>query len=254
MSVFKSWRSYWNFESSTKRERRYIRTDEEQAFLDTVLATSKSREDPIPAGSVLWRAQLGYEFKPTYEDDELIGEEPRPHNPDRMKPIPGQASEGRANPKGIPYLYLATHRDTALAEVRPWIGSLISVAQFKIVRDLVVINCTLHDPGNVIYFEEPEPEKRETAVWSHIDRAFSVPVTPSDRAADYVPTQIIVELFKGAGHDGIAYASALGEGHNIALFDLEAAELINCNLYQVKRINFEFEQAANPYFVKKHYK
>ncbi len=42
MPVFKSWRSYWDFERSTRHERRYIRTDEGQAFLDTVLATSKS--------------------------------------------------------------------------------------------------------------------------------------------------------------------------------------------------------------------
>ncbi len=79
-----------------------------------------------------------------------------PHNPTRMKPIPGQASEGRANPKGIPYLYLATHRDTALAEVRPWIRSLFSVAQFKIVRDLVVVNkelCLRHNGGLTGFWE-----------------------------------------------------------------------------------------------------
>ncbi|MFZ0569740.1 MAG: RES domain-containing protein [Rhodomicrobium sp.] len=44
-----------------------------------------------------------------------------------MKPIPNWLSEGRANPRGIPYLYLASTRDTALAEVRPWIGSHITV-------------------------------------------------------------------------------------------------------------------------------
>jgi RES domain-containing protein len=42
-----------------------------------------------------------------------------------MKPIPKWQGEGRANPRGIPVLYLATHRETALAEVRPWIGAVI---------------------------------------------------------------------------------------------------------------------------------
>lgn len=42
--------------------------------------------------------------------------------------------------------------------------------------------------------------------------------------SDYVPTQIIAELIKSLGYDGIAYKSSLANGHNIALFDLESAK------------------------------
>ncbi|WP_366931004.1 RES family NAD+ phosphorylase [Mesorhizobium sp.] len=49
-----------------------------------------------------------------------------------MRPLAGRASEGRANPKGIPCLYMAVDRHTALAECRPWIGSLVSIGAFKI--------------------------------------------------------------------------------------------------------------------------
>lgn len=56
--------------------------------------------------------------------------------PARMKPLPYQASEGRANPKGIPYLYTATYHDTAIVEVRPWVGALVSVTIVNLYQSL----------------------------------------------------------------------------------------------------------------------
>ena len=106
-----------------------------------------------------------------------------------------------------------------------------------------------------IYFEEPPPEEIENAVWSYIDRAFAEPMTRSDDTADYAATQIIAELFKRAGVDGIAYKSNFGEdGYNIALFDIDAADLINCGLYKVDNIDMKFSEQDNPYFVKKYLK
>jgi hypothetical protein len=171
-----------------------------------------------------------------------------------MKPLPDRATEGRANPKGIPYLYLSTSQETAIAEVRPWLDSLLSVAQFKTVRDLTLVDfCTPCAKRTTYYFEEPGPEGRQKAVWSDIDRAFSEPVTSNDNVADYVPTQILAEFFKMKDFDGIAYRSALGEGYNIALFDLTSADLINCSLYQITGVKFESNEVANPYFIAKHY-
>jgi len=171
-----------------------------------------------------------------------------------MKPLSNKASEGRVNPKGIPYLYLATDKETAMAEIRPWLGSEISVGQFKILQDLVVVDCSIHEGhkgGFTFYLKEPNPEKRERAVWSDIDDAFSTPVNPSDHSADYVPTQIIAELFKNNGADGILYRSSLGRGFNVVLFDVSLADIVNCFLYEATNISFEFKEIANPYFVRK---
>ena len=49
--------------------------------------------------------------------------------------------------------------------------------------------------------------------------------TASDDRADYAATQIVAELFRQNGFDGIAYRSSSGPGHNIALFDLNAANV-----------------------------
>ena len=116
---------------------------------------------------------------------------------------------------------------------------------------MVLINCANHHKGFVLYFEEPDTEKKEQAVWSEIDKAFSEPVTPNDRVADYVPTQILAEFFKTNGFDGIFYKSSLGEGNNVVLFDIESAILVNCNLFESKKISFDFHQAANPYSIKR---
>jgi len=251
MAEFKSWESYGDFKHFVENKNRYIRNQESEKFLKTVLETSESRERRLPQESILWRAQLGHALKPYYQEDVYLFDEPVPFLPDRMKPLRNKASEGRLNPKGIPCLYLSTDKNTATAEARPWIGSLISIGQFKILKDLIVIDCSRKHVGRIPYIEEPPPEERERAVWSDIERAFSEPINRNDQSADYVPTQIIAELFKNKGIDGIYYKSALGEGHNIALFDLDAAEIINCSLFETKTVSFNFEQASSTFFMNK---
>jgi len=251
MSEFPSWRSYWDFCYSILHRSRYFREESAEKFLTVVLETSKRRGRNLPAGSILWRAQLGHDWKPLEENGKHIDNIPCPLSSPIMKPLRDEAFEGRVNPKGIPYLYLATERDTAMAEVRPWVGSFISVSQFKILRDLTLIDCSVHEHVPFYFFEEPDAELREKKVWSDIDQAFSKPVTPNDRKADYVPTQVLAEMFKTNGSDGIIYKSSLGKGANIALFDIQCADLINCFLYEVNEVSFKFSEAGNPYFVKK---
>ena len=252
MSEFKSWQDFGKFERATKHRTRYIYEAEVQAFLDTVLQTSAKRVEVLARESILWRAQLGCGQQAICEDGVHIDDVPAPHVPERMTPRPRQASEGRVNPKGIPYLYLATNCDTALAEVRPWIGSFISVAQFKTLHDLRLVNCTTDQQGFRIYLAEPPAGSREESVWADIDRAFARPVTPSDDIADYVPTQILAELFRANDFDGVAYRSSLGEGHNVVLFDVQTTELVSCFLFELKSIRFKFEKSGEPYFVGRH--
>jgi len=242
--VFESWRSYWKYEEVIKRHARYIRPPEIESFLHTVLDTAEKRIEEIPKGEILWRAQLGNDWR---QENEEVGEVEVPYPPERMKPMLNRANEGRANPKGIPYLYFASNRETALAEVRPWIGSYISVGQFKTLKDLKVVNCTTESKRFRIYFEEPPAEKREEAVWAGIDRAFATPVTTIDDSADYAPTQVIAEFFKINGFDGIMYRSSLGKGKNIALFEIQSADIIKCFLFEhCCPIKFK-EKGQNPH-------
>ena len=250
MDNFKSWKSYRDFSLKLCRDNRYVWNTDIEQFLETVLITCKSRERDINKDTVLWRAQLGHDWEPIYEAGEYIDDMPSPFSPDRMKPLNDRSPEGRVNPKGIPYLYLADNKETAMSEVRPWIGSIISIGQFKVLKDILIVDCSLDHQGFVFHFKEPDDNKKNKAVWSDIGSHFSTPVSPSDETADYVPSQVLAELFKNNGYDGVAYHSSLGSGMNIALFNVDLAKLVNCSIYKVKSLSYNFDESGNPYFIK----
>jgi len=126
MSEFKSPNSYREFVARVRGESRFIRTPEDEDFLREVVRTSRHRIREMPTGYRLWRAQLGHHWH--QEDDDPGHVVEVPHCPSRMRPRQGRATEGRANPKGISVLYLASRKDTAMYEVRPWEGSFVSCA------------------------------------------------------------------------------------------------------------------------------
>jgi hypothetical protein len=83
----------------------------------------------------------------------------------------------------------------------------------------------------------------EKAIWGDIHDAFSRPVTPSDNVADYVHTQILAELFRHSGYDGIMYRSSLKKsGINVALFNLRHAIFVTSSLYKVQSVRFRFKK------------
>lgn len=256
---FASWDSYHRFARSVRHNRRFVWTDAEEAFLSTVRATIRDRDVDLPEGTILYRAQRGIEWHMRTDDDgHELGEEPAGHGPARMKPRSNQALEGRANPAGIPVLYLGTTIETVISEVRPWIGASLSVAQFQILRPLKALDLSRgHGKSSfgeigfrhLLNKEPVDSSQKERAVWIDIDSAFSRPVTLSDDAADYVPTQILAELFRDAGYDAIVYKSQFGEkGFNIVLFNPDDADPINCGPYEVTALKVEFKEAGNPWF------
>ena len=150
-----------------------------------------------------------------------------------------------------------------MAETRPWMGSYVSLAQFKMTRSLQIMDCSkrelffptiLFGPSDDEFdFPPINAQEKEDAVWGEIGYALSEPTTRSDSMAEYAPTQILAEAVRKNGFDGIRYKSLLGDGHNFALFDVNSADLINCCLCKTTKISFQFEQVANTYFVAKHY-
>jgi len=247
VAEFRSWRSFSQFQWKVRKKHRYIPDEETKDFLDALRGSSHDHEYELKLDSTLYRAQLGNEWIDLEQDGADVSE-PAPFQAERMKPKIGSASEGRVNPKGIPYLYLAENQETAMSETRPWIGSLISVALFESLKDLSLVDCTVKARRR-LFLEEPNAEQRKRAVWSDIDQAFSCPVTSSDDLADYVPTQIVAELFKSEGFDGIRYTSSLGKGRNIVLFDVDVVRLVKCGLYKTEAVRFDFCYTEGPFSV-----
>jgi len=227
--------------------------EEIERFLAVVIATVKSRRRILPKSTVLYRAQIGYDLRAQGEDDIEV---PDAFLPERMRPLRYCASEGRVNGKGVPCLYLADGRDTAMAEMRPWRGSHISLSNFKVARDCVLIDCSLDKTTSMdLMFRDREatPDEREQAVWGDIAQAFSQPLTRDDMKEEYRATQVLSERFRSEKYDGVAYKSPLGKGKNIALFDLDAADPINGTLYKTDTVSYTFKQTNNTYHVPKYY-
>ncbi|MBH0033136.1 RES family NAD+ phosphorylase [Pseudoalteromonas sp. NZS71_1] len=239
---FKSWTSYMQFSQSVKNKSRYVLDSDSQNFLKGIKDTCASRVEVIEPNSSLWRAQMGHKTVPFIDNDIEVDDMSVPYPESRMRPLKGSATEGRANPKGIPCLYVASDKETAMSEIRPWLGSTVSVAKFSNRNELRIIDFSKHHNGTLsFFFVEPDDAKKIEAVWTHIDKAFSEPVTNSDQKSDYAPTQIIAELIKSLGYDGIAFKSSLCTGLNLALFDLDCVDFKGSNLFKVNSINFSFE-------------
>jgi hypothetical protein len=237
---------YDHFVETVTHERRYIRDRTAERFLKMVRLTAQKRCHLLFPETGLWRAQLGCDWNAHHADDgSVITRNRVAYGPDRMTPLPERATEGRANPKGIPCLYLATDCDTAIGEVRPWIASYVSVGLFKARRKLRLVNCMTDDrPSEEICKMSPAGQDEESA-WSAIDLAFARPVDRADDTADYVPTQIIAELLKKHRFDGLIYRSQLGNGRNVALFDLQAARLVESHLFYVRHITLDSRKVSS---------
>ena len=246
-STFPSWRSFWTFAAEVSHRWRYVQSKETRIFLKLVATQAHERAVDMTAGRQFYRAQKAVHG---WLDHNLGEEVDGPALPERMRPLPGVATEGRVNPKGIPCFYMAGDEHTAIAEVRPWIGSKVSIGLFRTLRDLRLVDCTRDADKQWLYFEEPGADARALAVWTHIAKAFREPVTREDDRADYAPTQIIAETFRAEGFDGVAYRSGFGtDCFNVALFDLNATELEMCSIYEIRDVKLAFKMADNPYYV-----
>jgi len=177
---------------------------------------------------------------------EIIDKGESPYPLERMKPSQekDKVKAGRANPKGTRCLYVADDICTALAEIRPWLGSKITLYLFKIIKDLQIVDCSQDKSTLICINGEPEPSKREERVWADINRAFSRPVSRYDFKKEYLPTQKIAMFFKKKGFDGLKYKSSVEKGANYVFFDLDVAEPIKEKsfVYNTKHIDFDFEQ------------
>ena len=135
---------YMLFATKTIADFRYVRDHWSEKFLQAIVSTATKRETIIKKGEIVWRAQLGMikGQDERAEIDEALRNK-RPLSRERMKPLPEASTEGRANPKGIPALYVATDPDTAMSEVRPNLASSISLAELEVCHDLKIVDCTM---------------------------------------------------------------------------------------------------------------
>lgn len=169
--------------------------------------------------------------------------EPFPLN--EMGPPPKRkAGHGRANPAGIPYLYLASDDHTAVAEVRPHPGELVCIARYS-TPDLKIVDLR-HPRVTVSPFlsldeEEIKLLRGDVRFLEELGEELTSPVLPTAAAIDYIPSQFLCEFVKKAGYDGLAYRSSVGEGVNLALFQPDAGQAIEVHQVKVTKLSIATE-------------
>lgn len=158
-------------------------------------------------------------------------------------PPPRKATHGRANPAGIPYLYLGSLPTTAVAEVRPHTGEVACVADFTVPTPLNAVD--LRNPrGLVSPFLLADARaigqlRADIAFLERLGEELTRPVLPSAAAIDYIPSQYLCEFIKKVGYDGVVYRSSVSEGINLALFDAAKAVAGAVALNRITKVSVE---------------
>jgi hypothetical protein len=151
----------------------------------------------------------------------------------------------RANTNGIPCLYVARSEQTAIAEVRPFKETKVSVAEIILKKPLKLFRFN--------YFHS-DSELDENSFWEKypfwyvsLTGYFSQPFEKSIND-EYLITQCVTEYIRLSGKfDGLLYGSSLDSGgENIVIFNCkynnyEICEPVNSKVYSIEDIKVEYK-------------
>jgi hypothetical protein len=160
---------------------------------------------------------------------------------EEMKAPPaGLTSHGRANPAGIPYLYLGSQIDTVISEIRPHTGEVVCVAECATPDNLALVDLR-HPRMTVSPFlladeEEVGQMRFDLSFLEGLGEELTRPVRPQAAAVDYTPSQYLCEFIKKCGYDGVIYRSSVSEGINLALFKPEKATIGQVRQHSISRV------------------
>lgn len=155
---------------------------------------------------------------------------------DISAPPPPIASLGRLNRQGVSVLYLASDSATAVAEIRPHPGHYVSVGGFRSMQDVRIANFDPH----IRNYASNENRLHIYSIIHAFDRMMSTPVTPEKRNA-YLLTQLLAEVLRNQGFDGVQYKSSVGNGVNVCIFHPEKFSFAedSSSVVRVDRVLFE---------------
>lgn len=215
--------TYWDvLKESLKWKSRYI-TDIEK-LVELKWDSFFNTQFKLSRGRVLFRARVHHE----------AGKEA--FKPEGLKSPPSKVtSSGRANPSGIPHLYLCDNAKTVLYEVRASYLDELSIGKFKATRPLRIVDFTektsIYNPGAV------NDTIKAHLLRKYISRDLSKPMRRYDSELEYIPTQFICEYIRvNTGADGIQFQSSLHpKGKNIVVFDDDLVDCFDVSLVKVDK-------------------
>ncbi len=154
------------------------------------------------------------------------------------------ANGGRANPLGIPFLYLSDNPETVLYEVRASYLDELSVGTFKLKPEFESIKLVDFTEETSLY--QSDYNRITDTIKSKILRVkigndLSKPMRRYDSELEYIPTQFICEFIKVyTGVHGIRFNSSLHpNGKNVVLFDQNLLTCISVKKVKINSVNLQ---------------
>jgi hypothetical protein len=222
------WNDWRDLVQSLKTHSRFFNSKAKQVFNE--IFDGLDELSPTDSHSVFKQAGVGKEITHLFRARILSRsqiEEALKFPVQNLGPPPSKlARAGRMNPHGISVFYGATDCETAVAEVRPPVGSDVLVGRFEIIRPIQLLDLeamqkaykrgTCFNPTDVHAFKRA---KFLRALGAIISRA----VLPGDEPFEYLPTQAMAEYLSNREDlelDGILFGSAQtsSNGQNVVLF------------------------------------
>jgi hypothetical protein len=164
----------------------------------------------------------------------------RTYSPEEMSCPPKEnATGGRANPLGIPFLYLCDNLQTVLYEVRASYLDELTIGTFQLnasTDSAVIVDFT--EDTSLFQSNSSSINKiiKSKLLRDRISQDLSKPMRRYDSELEYIPTQFICEFIRVyTGACGIRFKSSLHlSGNNIVLFD---NNLMICKSVQKRRVS-----------------
>lgn len=213
-SILKTKNRFFNNEASSLLSSIFDNLDELTTYDEKPVVRVIGPETDI---SVLYRARV-------FQSDEKLKLALESPNTELGPPPTKDAKAGRMNANGIPVFYGATSPETALAEIRPPVGSKVAVGEFEVLRDLRILDLkaltSTSVKGSIFDIEYADLLSRTTFL-KNLSQRMTRAIMPDDEQFEYLPTQAIADfLGSQLKFDGIIFPSAQSsEGLNIALFN-----------------------------------
>ncbi len=195
------------------------------------------RKDYLPKGARMFRARIQRSPDQVYSPKDM-GSPPR-----------DKATGGRANPHGIPYLYLSENVKTTLYEVRAVYLDRVSIGIFEILENISIVDFTKE--VDLFYEFNGADDSASLAdivkkilTFRAIAEDLSHPMRSTDNSeVEYTPTQVVCEFCKLHGAGGIRFRSSLDKkGVNVVLFNPSKARCNGVIPVEVTQVSLSFEE------------
>lgn len=197
-------------------------------ILESVL---KETETLIPEGTKFYRARVSN--RKGYSRNEM------------WAPPDDVASPGRANSRGQSCLYLCSRKETTVKEIRAHAFDYVTIATFKLNRDVNVLDLSAIVHSSPFYAENDKVAYLlNEGTLQQIQNDLAKPMSRFDSELDYLPTQYISDFAKFLGYDGVKYISTFDKmSYNVALFESTACDCIYHRNYLIGDLEYKMTLA-----------